>query len=99
MRMNECSRGDFLQWIQIQQQGLFPAARKVSEFSLLESNYFCHNFFSEPPINMLREMLIKHTVNILQLLDDYFSKFLHGIQERKVKRACPRKYGFIRVFK
>ena len=32
MRMNECSRGEFLQWIQIQQQGLFPAARKVSEF-------------------------------------------------------------------
>ena len=34
-----------LQWIQIQQlQGLFPAARRVSEFSLLESNYFGHNF-------------------------------------------------------
>ena len=81
MRMNECSRGEFLQWIQIQQQGLFPAARKVSEFSLLESNYFAHNFFSEPPITMLREMLIN-----LQLLDAYFSNFLHGIQERKVKR-------------
>ena len=31
-------------------------------------------------------MLIKHTVNNLQLLDAYFSKFLHGIQEQKVKR-------------
>ena len=79
MRMNECSQGDFLQWIQIQQlQRLFPAARRVSEFSLLESNYFGHNFFSEPPITVLKEMF---TINNLQLLDDYFSKILHGIQE------------------
>ena len=33
MRMNECSH--FLQWIQIQQlRELFPAARRVSKFSL-----------------------------------------------------------------
>jgi hypothetical protein len=73
MRMNECSQGDFLQWIQIQQlQRLFPAARRVSEFLLLEFNYFGHNFFYEPPIPVLKEMF---TINNPQLLDDYFSKF------------------------
>jgi len=80
MRMNECSRGDFFT---VDSNSTTTRAISCSTESfwifIIRIQLLWSQFplKSEPPITVLKEMF---TINNLQLLDDYFSKFLHGIQ-------------------
>jgi hypothetical protein len=86
MRMNECSRGDFFT---VDSNSTTTRAISCSTESfwifIIRIQLLWPQFplKSEPPVTVLKEMF---TINNLQLLDDYFSKTLHGIQEWKVKR-------------